>query len=85
MRSRVGHGGFHGVSSNIRIVRQNVCDRVAVLDAAEHGINSHSRAANDWRAVLDASINDKEWIALRAHHEIVFALAVELKGRVGSC
>jgi hypothetical protein len=64
MRSRVAHGGLHGVGSDIWIVRQNIFDRIAMLDATEHGINSHSRAANDWRAALDAGINDNEWIVL---------------------
>lgn len=67
MRSRVAYGGLHGVAGDIWIVRQNVFDRVAMLDATEHGINGHSCASNDWRAALNAGVNDNEWIALRAH------------------
>ena len=33
----------------------------------------------------DAGINDNEWIVLRAHDEIIFALAVEPRGLAGSC
>src|ERR1700736_1889332 len=67
MRSRVAHGGLHGVGSDIWIVRQNVFDRVAMLDATEHGINGHSCASNDRRAALDGAIDGDEWIAFRAH------------------
>lgn len=69
MPSSVGHRSFHCVSSNIRIVRQDVCVRVAMLDAAKHGINRHPRAANDRRAALDGSIDNDEWVAFRSNHE----------------
>jgi len=64
MCPRVGNGSLHGLASEIGIVLENVVDRIAVLNAAQHGINGHSRAPNDWRAALNLSIHGDELIAL---------------------
>ena len=68
IRSRVGDGGFHRIAGDIWIIRQNVCNRVTMLETAEYGIDGYSRASNDWCAALDGRIGDNEWIALRSNH-----------------